>query len=333
MKNIIILQGISNSGKSTWTKQQSGYHIISRDAIREFLLGGKENLQKYFSKGMDFQVEEYITTLEEQMLAKHISKNHKVIIDNCNLLKKYIQTYVNIFSDFDYPIEEVEIKTFPVELEEAIRRSKIRDEIPINENVIKKQFEQFKSASGLSCNDFIDSNNKWISKREKKKWHYTNFDVMPYRTRFKSYVICDLDGTSSHRQILENENGFYMRSFYDYESAYYDKPDTAVRFILHSLFEKGVKIIFVSGRKESSRKFTEDFIEDKLLFSKNDYKLFMREVGDNRSDDIVKYEIFNRHLRKLPGIFAVFDDRKRVIAMWEELGIKVMNCGALNEEF
>ena len=332
MKNIIILQGISNSGKSTWAKQQDGYHIISRDAIRKFLLGGKENLQKYFSKGMDFQIEEYITTLEEQMLAKHISKNHKVIIDNCNLVKKYIQTYVNIFSDFDYPVEEVEIKTFPVELEEAIRRSKIRDEIPINENVIKKQFEQFKSACGLSCNDFIDSNNKWISKREKKKWHYTNFDIMPYKTRLKSYVICDLDGTSSHRQILENDR-FYMRSFYDYESAYYDRPDSVVKFILHSLFDMGIKIIFVSGRKESSRKFTEAFIEDKLLFSKNDYKLFMREDGDNRSDDIVKYEIFNRHLRKLPGIFAVFDDRKRVIAMWEELGIKVMNCGALNEEF
>ena len=155
---------------------------------------------------------------------------------------------------------------------------------------------------------------------------------MPYKTKFKSYVICDLDGTSSHRQILENDR-FYMRSFYDYESAYYDKPDTTVRFILHSLFEKGVKIIFVSGRKESSRKYTEEFIEDKLLFSKNDYKLFMREDGDNRSDDIVKYEIFNKYLRKLPGIFAVFDDRKRVIAMWEELGIKVMNCGALNEEF
>lgn len=332
MKNIIILQGISNSGKSTWAKQQEGYHIISRDAIRKFLLGGKENLQKYFSKGMDFQIEEYITTLEEQMLAKHISKNHKVIIDNCNLVKKYIQTYVNIFSDFDYPIEEVEIKTFPVELEEAIRRSKIRDEIPINENVIKKQFEQFKSACEINCNDFIDSNNKWISKREKKKWHYTNFDIMPYKTILKSYVICDLDGTSSHRQILENDR-FYMRSFYDYESAYYDKPDSAVSLMLHSLFDMGIKIIFVSGRKESSRKYTEAFIEDKLLFSKNDYKLFMREDGDNRSDDIVKYEIFNKYLRKLPGIFAVFDDRKRVIAMWEELGIKVMNCGALNEEF
>ena len=303
MKSIIILQGISNSGKSTWTKQQSGYYIISRDSIRESLLGGKENLQKYFSKGMDFQIEEYITTLEEQMLAKHISKNHKVIIDNCNLQKKYIQTYVNIFSDFDYPIEEVEIKTFPVELEEAIRRSKIRDEIPINENVIKKQFEQFKSAYRISCSDFIDSNNKWISKREKKKWHYANFDIMPYRTKFKSYVICDLDGTSSHRQILENDR-FYMRSFYDYESAYYDKPDTAVRFILHSLFEKGIKIIFVSGRKESSRKFTESFIEEKLMFSKGQYKLFMREDEDNRSDDIVKYEIFNKYLRKLPGIFA-----------------------------
>ena len=124
-----------------------------------------------------------------------------------------------------------------------------------------------------------------------------------------------------------------MRSFYDYKSAYNDRQDSVVRFILHSLFDMGIKIIFVSGRNESSRKYTEGFIEEKLKFSKGQYKLFMREDGDNRSDDIVKYEIFNKHLRKLPGIFAVFDDRKRVIAMWEELGIKVMNCGALNEEF
>lgn len=333
MKDIIILQGISNSGKSTWTRQHPDYYVISRDLIRENLVDGKEKLQKYFSHGMDFQIEEYVTQIEEQELAKHISKNHKIIIDNCNLVKKYIQTYVDIFADFDYPIENVEIKKFNIDVEEAIRRSKLRDKIPINENVIRKQYEQSKSGFNLTLEMYRDEENKhWVSKRNKKKWHYTNFDIMPYETKFKSYVICDLDGTSAHRQILEKDK-IYMRSFYDYESAYNDKPDTAVRFILHSLFEKGIKIIFVSGRKESSRKFTEDFIEDKLLFSKNDYKLFMREDGDNRSDDIVKYEIFNRNLRKLPGIFAVFDDRKRVIAMWEELGIKVMNCGKLNEEF
>ena len=59
----------------------------------------------------------------------------------------------------------------------------------------------------------------------------------------------------------------------------------------------------------------------------------MRKDGDNRSDDIVKYEIFNEYLRNLSGIFCVFDDRKRVIAMWEELGIKVLNCGSLNDVF
>lgn len=330
MKNIIILRGISNSGKSTWAEKQKDYFIISRDKIREDILG-KERLQQYFNYGQDIQIEQLVTEIQEKEIARHLIKNHKIIIDNTNLKKKYIQDYINVILDIKENLDDVEIKTFYIDIDEALKRNLNREEKFISEKVIRKQYEQFLSYKN------IDLNFENKQTRKKKEWNYASFDIEKYvdkKENSNHYIICDLDGTSAHRDVLEKRSGhLFMRNFYGYSECQFDKPDIVVSEILKSMYNSGFKIIFVSGRKESSRKFTESFIKNKLSFFKGEYQLFMRKDRDNRSDDIVKYEIFNEHLRSLSGIFCVFDDRKRVIAMWEELGIKVLNCGSLNDVF
>ena len=48
--------------------------------------------------------------------------------------------------------------------------------------------------------------------------------------------------------------------------------------------------------------------------------LYMRKYKDHRDDAIVKAEIADI-IEEQYQIFAVFDDRKRVLTMWQERGI------------
>lgn len=335
-KRIIILRGISCSGKTTWANQQKDYYIVSRDEIRKQILGSEENLQKYFNQGLENNIEELVSQIQEKEIAKHIIKNHKIIIDNTNLKKKYIQEYLDIINDIK-PIEysEIQIKDFDVPLDEALKRNSNR-KIQVSESTIYKQFNQHLCSEQLNDINSYIKRIMFIKPENRKRWYFSSFDIEPYvnKNHLKNpCVICDLDGTSSHRSLLQKRSGeFFLRSFYDYHNCQNDSEDLVVKEILHSLEKSGFKIVFVSGRKESARKFTSQFIEEKLCFNKNSYRLLMRQENDNRSDDIIKYEIFNKYLRD-ENIFCIFDDRKRVIAMWEELGIKVLNCGSLNDVF
>ena len=58
----------------------------------------------------------------------------------------------------------------------------------------------------------------------------------------------------------------------------------------------------------------------------------MRKAGDNRQDDIVKYEIFDKYLRH-KNIWFWVDDRPQVIRMVEKLGIPILNVGKIGVEF
>lgn len=49
----------------------------------------------------------------------------------------------------------------------------------------------------------------------------------------------------------------------------------------------------------------------------------MRSANDARSDDIVKHEIAQQ-IAKDWYIYAVFDDRNRVVDMWRKAGIRCL---------
>jgi hypothetical protein len=80
----------------------------------------------------------------------------------------------------------------------------------------------------------------------------------------------------------------------------------------------GEKIIIVTGRDESARELTIDWLNFyKIPF---DY-MFMRPENDYRKDSLVKSEIYNNELNKY-NILFVYDDRNQVVDMWRELGVK-----------
>jgi hypothetical protein len=83
-------------------------------------------------------------------------------------------------------------------------------------------------------------------------------------------------------------------------------------------------IFFVSGRSDDYRDVTLKWFE-KYGIMEHDYNgLLMRKYEDHRDDAIVKGELADQ-IEEDYKIFAVFDDRKRVIDMWINRGVFVFD--------
>lgn len=133
-------------------------------------------------------------------------------------------------------------------------------------------------------------------------------------------VICDLDGTlcdTRHRDHLAQAKRW---NEYNADCAN-DKPHREVVEILKGLLAQGHEIAFVTGRSMEALADTECWIERNLFIPKGQPRLFMRSVGDFRSDVVVKREVYENHLKD-EDILFVLEDRDRVVDMWRSLGLR-----------
>ncbi len=134
--------------------------------------------------------------------------------------------------------------------------------------------------------------------------------------------LCDIDGTLAHN------NGH--RSFYDESKVFDDTPLPTVD-VIKSLIAAGEKIIYFSGR---TYKCELDTIKWLTKYVDDDYpELYMREIGDGRADEIIKLELYNKHIKDSHNVLGVFDDRLKVCKMWWELGLFVFCCNQGLKEF
>ncbi len=121
--------------------------------------------------------------------------------------------------------------------------------------------------------------------------------------------IFDIDGTLA---LMAD------RDPYDGSRAWEDRVNRPVRAVLRSLIDTGYDVVFCTGRKEQYREVTEEWLESHLGFHT---PLLMRADDDGRTDWIVKYELFNKHIREQYNVRGVFDDRQQVVKMWRALGL------------
>lgn len=124
-------------------------------------------------------------------------------------------------------------------------------------------------------------------------------------------IVCDIDGTLAH---------MHDRSPYDWSKVGNDKVDIPIAWLIGILF-RSVSVILVSGRDASCRKETEDWLAKNIVCYT---KLFMRNEGDDRPDEVVKEEIFNENIRGNYNVRFVLDDRNKVVDMWRQLGLKCL---------
>ena len=120
-------------------------------------------------------------------------------------------------------------------------------------------------------------------------------------------IIVDIDGT-----IALKGN----RDPYDYALVREDFPNKKVISVVTQL-ENWNEVMFVSGRSEICREDTEQWLAQ---IGFENCELYMRRLDDYRSDEIVKKEIYYRHISPR-NVLCVFDDRNKVVKMWRELGL------------
>lgn len=92
---------------------------------------------------------------------------------------------------------------------------------------------------------------------------------------------------------------------------------------------KSYPIIIVSGRSNDYETQTVEWLRKyKVPYT----ELYMRKYKDNRDDTIVKSEICDI-IEETCEVFAVFDDRTKVVDMWRQRGYWVFDCNQTREVF
>lgn len=302
---LILMVGPSRSGKTTLANKVVNENIVcvSRDKIREQLFSySEENIHKYYSLQNFNKNEKLVTKVLFNNIRFLLSEGFDVIVDNTHLKKEYIQKYFEEFPecDIDFLVpEHLSIKDCIERDNNSIRK--------VGEEVIKKQFEQYRELIGNFPLFFRKSSLTKIEQDESKM----------------NVMVFDIDGTlsdSSHRHIFSDND----------EEIYNDKVIKAVQTICNSNYPE--QIIFVSGRSEKYHDVTEKWIKDKVFCNNNAPLIYMRKSGDMRKDTIVKEEIF-REISKDFNILYAIDDRLSVTRHLRKLGIFVLNCNQLEKEF
>lgn len=267
---------------------------------------------------------------------KCVREGKNVIIDNTNLKFEDIQKYVdyliinNNVSKFIYSVDILEVKFNSIE--KAIQhRSNREDGKNIPAERMYAMEKAFKKINAMSL--FVSTYKNKIDFIFERRNQSNNFFENFYYDDPEKHpaIICDLDGTLALHKMMD---GTSLRSPYDAAKSANDIINVAVARTLNALNCAGYHILFVTGREEKHREPTMEFIERVCeKYSLISHELIMRDSGDNRSDAIVKNEIYCRYIEPHYNVLAVFDDRPRVVSMWRSLGLMVFDCNYLNEDF
>lgn len=290
MKSTICV-GISASGKTTWAKEQAkrtGAIISNRDDLRFSLTGAKDWSEYKFDKKI-----EGLISKQQYSLAYNTSELGKdLIIADTNLNPTIRERWQTDLAVLGY---EVEIKPFPITLEEAWKRDSLRAN-GVGQSVIARQWQQ------------------WLTFIGRKR--YVPNESLP------KAVMFDVDGTLAHMD---------GRNPYDWQAVGTDKVEAIVQQMFWDFQKRGYKMIVLSGRDSVCREQTYNWlVENGLIFD----ELLMRPEGDCRKDTVVKEEIFWQDVARCYNVQAVVDDRPCVVRMWHDIGIpKVVACSNQNLEF
>lgn len=205
-----------------------------------------------------------------------VSKNYNVIVDDTNLSDSHEKAIRKIA---EIHSARLEVKLFDVPMEECIERDSKREK-PVGRRVIEGMAKQY---------------NLGLPKPQERLY-------MGERPA----ILCDIDGTLA---IMNN------RGPYEWDRVDTDLPNVPVLKLVTAL-QNALPIIFFSGRDESCREKTEQWLLRHGIVLNGG--LFMRPAGDMRKDSIVKRELYDNHIRGKFYIEFVLDDRNQVVDMWRK---------------
>lgn len=290
-----LTRGLPASGKSTYAhkkvKEDPSFIRLNRDDFRQMLFG---------KAVLDANGETLVTIAQHGAIDNALKSGKNVIVDDTNFFARGVNDILKIAAKYDVEVVFTDFTDVP--LEECIRRDEIRRTAgqsnfssAVGEKVIRGMYDRYLKGRKLPLP--IPAG--------------FGINVEPYSnpTNLPNVVIVDIDGT------LAKMSG---RSPYDWKRVGEDSPVMAVVGAVYAAAYRS-KIIVMSGRDSLCRDITEKWLTTHLIKTK--FELFMRAEGDNRKDDLVKYELFNKHIRGKYHVNYILDDRDQVVRMWRKLGL------------
>ncbi len=290
---ILILVGAPGSGKSTFAKYhlrtEENWFRVCRDDLRLMQFSNHANLSA--------EDEMKLTKMVEASVEALLKAGSNVLVDATHTKKELLNKFIDRFTHQ----ADIEFKVFDEDFDTLRNRCDVRNDETGKYIPKKVLVNQYESLQKLKENfDFSP-----IKRRERKNL------ILGQDMELPLAIICDLDGTLAH---IEHRNPF------DASNCEKDALNGAVADVVKSMKQKGVKVILFSGRMDEYRVQTERWLSKHEI----EYDLLeMRKTGDVRKDSIVKYEMYNEHVKDKYNIHFVLDDRNQVVEMWRnQLGLK-----------
>lgn len=137
-------------------------------------------------------------------------------------------------------------------------------------------------------------------------------------------ILVDLDGTLcdvEHRVHHVQGKDKNWKAFN--ELMIHDELNHWCFELMEAMTSRGYKIIFVTGRGESSRVPTESWLKKHHVKYEH---LYMRGVLDRREDSDVKEDIYLQSIEQNYQVLFVIDDRKSVVDRWRKLELICLQC-------
>lgn len=247
----------------------------------------KDNLRLMLDGGVwSKEREKLINKIQDEMIHTFLCEGYSVVCDNTNFVPSHLDRTKEIIKHVE------EIKSVKIEVVEKFF------DTPILE-CIERDAKRGDASVGAEV--IYRMWNRYLKKPN------------PSHKNGDKYLIFDIDGTLAHMT---------GRSPYDYSRVNEDAVNEPVYKLYRAMRDAGYKIIIFSGRENTCEKETKDWLEaNGIIWEHFD----MRQASDNRSDTIVKREMFEKIKDKYNVVFVV-DDRNSVCSMWRELGLTVLQC-------
>lgn len=299
MPTIYYTLGLPGSGKTTEAKELQT-QLGPENCVRV----NKDDLRAMLHSGAPWSktLEEQVIIQQNALIRAALQQDKHVIVDDTNLDPRHPGRFKAIAGEMGAKLKVIDLRHVPLE------------------TCLKQNQSPERIAAGRVVPD------TFIRKMHLK--YIWSGDTVPnpdYSQVKQNAAIIDIDGTVAFN------NGH--RDYYDEAHVFDDLPRRIVIDVVTSFVKNhNIYPIFVSGRSDACDKETDRWIL-KHFPDMGPYDLRMRKAGDLRPDEVVKKEIYDTMIKPDFHVVAVFDDRPKVIQMWQELGLMVFNVGLFGRDF
>jgi predicted kinase len=292
MPSLTITRGLPGSGKTTWARQQPHLVRVNRDDLRRMLHGGRVD-----DPELRGRAERQVTVAHHAAVEGLLRAGAHVVCDDTNLRGRVVREFAELAAKCRAHFSVRDFTDVPVE--ECVRRDALRDgDGHVGEDAIRSMHLRYLAGRALPLPlPVIDA-----------------ATGAPYEPPLDAprAVLVDIDGTVAL---------FNGRSPYDMSRVGEDLPNAPVIAAVRAMHAAGHVVVFCSGRSDDCRDATAAWLAEHVDVPYAG--LFMRVLGDQRRDSVVKAEIFEKEIRSRFHVVGVFDDRQQVVRMWRSLGLTV----------